>query len=99
MHVRWIPTLFFAAAATPAFAQSPNVLTAKPENDVVFARKLYELGQTDMAESLCTLLEAGGKLTDLAGKPLDYRAEDPQVNAGIIASNGVVHAGILHRLG
>ena len=49
MHVRWIPTLFFAAAATPAFAQSPNVLTAKPENDVVFARKLYELGQTDMA--------------------------------------------------
>jgi 3'(2'), 5'-bisphosphate nucleotidase len=44
------------------------------------------------------LEEAGGKLTDLAGKPLDYRATDPQVTSGIIASNGVVHAHILGKL-
>lgn len=53
----------------------------------------------DLAATQVILEEAGGKLTDLAGRPLDYRAEDPQVTVGIIASNGVVHGNILHKLG
>jgi 3'(2'), 5'-bisphosphate nucleotidase len=52
----------------------------------------------DLAATQVILEEAGGRLTDLAGKPLDYRAEDPQVNTGIIASNGAVHAAILNKL-
>lgn len=53
----------------------------------------------DLAATQVILEEAGGRLTDLAGHPLDYRAEDPQVNSGLIASNGAAHAAILRKLG
>jgi 3'-phosphoadenosine 5'-phosphosulfate (PAPS) 3'-phosphatase len=52
----------------------------------------------DLAATQVILEEAGGRLTDLSGAPLDYRAADPQVNAGVIASNGVTHKVILERL-
>lgn len=66
MYVRWIAPLLFAATASTAFAQTPNVLSGKPDSDAVFARKLFERGQTDMAETLCDLLEKSGKLSGQA---------------------------------
>jgi 3'(2'), 5'-bisphosphate nucleotidase len=53
----------------------------------------------DLAATQVILEEAGGRLTDLAGRPLDYRAADPKVTSGLVASNGVVHPYILQRIG
>lgn len=53
----------------------------------------------DLAATQLILEEAGGKLTDLSGKPLDYRAENPRVDGGVIASNGATHGFIVARLG
>ena len=52
----------------------------------------------DLAATQVILEEAGGRLTDLSGRPLDYRAPHPRVDEGIIASNGVLHDAILARL-
>lgn len=52
----------------------------------------------DLAATQVILEEAGGRLTDLAGRPLDYRAAHPRVDEGIIASNGTLHEQILARL-
>jgi len=41
------------------------------------------------------LLEAGGNLTDLAGKPLAYSGPQLRNPNGVIASNGVVHARVV----
>ncbi|MFO1009100.1 MAG: hypothetical protein U1F29_03470 [Planctomycetota bacterium] len=66
MYVRWIAPLLFAATASTAFAQTPNVLSGRPEADAVFARRLFERGQPDMAEAVCDLLEKSGKLSGAA---------------------------------
>ncbi len=44
------------------------------------------------------LQEAGGKLTDLFGKPLRYNSPEVQNRNGIVASNGVAHAEIIAAL-
>jgi 3'-phosphoadenosine 5'-phosphosulfate (PAPS) 3'-phosphatase len=49
----------------------------------------------DLAATQLILEEAGGRISDLEGRPLDYRAADPQVTSGIVASNGAVHEAIL----
>lgn len=53
----------------------------------------------DLAATQVILEEAGGRLTDLAGKPIDYRAEHPRVDTGIVASNGITHQTIVERAG
>jgi 3'(2'), 5'-bisphosphate nucleotidase len=37
------------------------------------------------------LREAGGKMTDISGEPLQYRAQELRNPNGLVASNGVVH--------
>lgn len=44
------------------------------------------------------LAEAGGRLSDLDGQPLDYRGRDLSNRRGLIASNGVTHPAIVERL-
>jgi 3'(2'), 5'-bisphosphate nucleotidase len=44
------------------------------------------------------LTEAGGRLTDLYGRPLEYAHKDVRNRNGLIASNGVVHDAVLARL-
>ncbi len=53
----------------------------------------------DLAATQIILEEAGGKVTDLKGEPLNYRSENPVIHSGIIASNTVTHRTILNRLG
>jgi fructose-1,6-bisphosphatase/inositol monophosphatase family enzyme len=45
------------------------------------------------------LEEAGGRLTDLQGRRLDFRSPNPVLTQGIVGSNGAVHAQILEKLG
>lgn len=52
----------------------------------------------DLAATQLILEEAGGRLTDLSGRPLDYRADHPRVDGGIIASNGTLHDAMVARL-
>jgi histidinol-phosphatase len=54
---------------------------------------LWDLGATQLI-----LEEAGGRLTDLGGKRLDFRAPNPVLTKGIIASNGATHQSLLDKL-
>ncbi len=45
------------------------------------------------------LAEAGGRLTDLAGAPIDYRAPGVRNLRGLVASNGRLHDRVLAALG
>lgn len=42
---------------------------------------------------------AGGRVSDLAGAPLDYRSPSLANERGLVVSNGLTHAAILARLG
>lgn len=53
----------------------------------------------DLAATQVILEEAGGRLTDLQGQPLDFRDPNPVITRGLIASNGVTHPVILDKLG
>ena len=44
------------------------------------------------------LEEAGGRVTDLFGEPIQYELEDVQNHGGIVAANGAAHARIIERL-
>ena len=54
----------------------------------------------DQAAGAIVLEEAGGRITDLAGKPLDFtQGRRLEQNRGVLASNGVLHAKGLEALG
>jgi 3'(2'), 5'-bisphosphate nucleotidase len=44
------------------------------------------------------LSEAGGKMTDVTGAPLDYLGADLRNRRGLVASNGLVHAEVIAKL-
>ncbi len=54
--------------------------------------------QWDTCAPEIILQEAGGKLTDLFGRPLGYNSPDVQNRNGIVASNGVAHQEIIDAL-
>jgi 3'(2'), 5'-bisphosphate nucleotidase len=41
---------------------------------------------------------AGGRVSDVAGAPIDYRGESLVCERGLVASNGLTHEAILARL-
>lgn len=55
--------------------------------------------QWDTCAPSVILNEAGGRLTDLFGRPLLYNSPDVKNRNGIIASNGVAHDQIVRALG
>jgi 3'(2'), 5'-bisphosphate nucleotidase len=52
----------------------------------------------DLAAPQLILEEAGGWLTDLAGRRLDFRSPDPVLRGGLVASNRMVHSLVLDKL-
>jgi 3'(2'), 5'-bisphosphate nucleotidase len=44
------------------------------------------------------LTEAGGRLTDLFGRPLNYNVPDVNNRNGLVASNGVSHDLVIETL-
>jgi 3'(2'), 5'-bisphosphate nucleotidase len=52
----------------------------------------------DLAAPQLILEEAGGWMTDLSGKRLDFRKPDPILRSGIVASNRMVHSLILDKV-
>jgi 3'(2'), 5'-bisphosphate nucleotidase len=55
--------------------------------------------QWDTCAPEIILREAGGKLTDLFGRPLLYNSPEVQNRNGIVASNGVAHGQVIAALG
>ena len=54
----------------------------------------------DQAAGSLLIEEAGGQVTDLAGRPLDFRSGRRLLrNTGMLASNGVLHAAALEAVG
>jgi len=45
------------------------------------------------------LTAAGGRLSDLQGRAIDYRAAPASLADGVVASNGPLHAGTLSAVG
>jgi 3'-phosphoadenosine 5'-phosphosulfate (PAPS) 3'-phosphatase len=54
---------------------------------------LWDLGAPQLI-----LEEAGGRMTDLSGKRLDFRSVNPVLSQGLIASNGATHDSLLEKL-
>ncbi len=52
----------------------------------------------DSAAMEVILEEAGGKLTDFYGNPLEYNKPDPRHRKGIVASNGSIHDEVIEFL-
>jgi 3'(2'), 5'-bisphosphate nucleotidase len=50
----------------------------------------------DHAAGVLITQEAGGKVTDVTGKPLDFsQGRELSANQGIVATNGLLHNGVL----
>jgi len=63
------------------------------------ARPDYREKIWDQAAGALILEEAGGKITDLEGKPLDFAAGRTLANnRGVLASNGLLHSAALNGL-
>jgi 3'(2'), 5'-bisphosphate nucleotidase len=54
--------------------------------------------QWDTCAPEIILTEAGGRLTDLFGRPLEYNSPEVQNRNGIIATNGVTHERVVNTL-
>ena len=54
--------------------------------------------QWDTCAPEVILIEAGGRISDLFGYPLDYNVPDVQNRNGLVASNGVAHDQIIDTL-
>lgn len=78
-------------------SQAKYALLAKGEADLIFrllspSRPDYREKIWDQAAGSILVEEAGGRVTDLGGKPLDFAAGRELVNnVGVLVSNGVLH--------
>jgi 3'(2'), 5'-bisphosphate nucleotidase len=82
-------------------SQAKHVIVAAGDADVMvrFPRASYREAIWDQAAGALLIREAGGKITDLAGRPLDFSTgRRLQNNEGLVASNGVLHEALLKRL-
>ena len=62
-------------------------------------KKSYEEKIWDHAAGMIIVEEAGGRVTDLFGKPLDFsRGRTLDNNQGIVATNGLVHERMLEAV-
>jgi 3'-phosphoadenosine 5'-phosphosulfate (PAPS) 3'-phosphatase len=52
----------------------------------------------DIAAGHALVAEAGGRVSDLAGRPLRYGGESPAHSGGLLASNGVLHEAAIRAL-
>ncbi len=85
-------------------SQAKFAVLAAGRGDLLFRllsadRPDYKECAWDLAAGSLVLEEAGGRITDLSGKPLDFTAGRRLVhNRGVLASNGVLHDAALEAL-
>jgi 3'(2'), 5'-bisphosphate nucleotidase len=54
--------------------------------------------QWDTCAPEAILHEAGGRITDIAGNPLQYNVPEPRNLHGVVASNGVIHDQVINAV-
>jgi 3'(2'), 5'-bisphosphate nucleotidase len=54
--------------------------------------------QWDTCAPQAILHEAGGRMTDVHGNPLQYNTTDPRNRNGMVASNNVIHERVIHAI-
>ncbi|MBD3311264.1 MAG: 3'(2'),5'-bisphosphate nucleotidase CysQ [Candidatus Magasanikbacteria bacterium] len=64
----------------------------------IYVNTSDKTGEWDTAAGSIILQEAGGIITDLDAKPLDFLKEKPYNTRGFVASNGTQHEQILNKL-
>ena len=85
-------------------SQAKYAVLASGEGDLLFrlisdSRPDYREKIWDQAAGSLVVEEAGGRITDLSGKPLDFtRGRTLEGNRGIAASNGRLHAAAVEAL-
>jgi 3'(2'), 5'-bisphosphate nucleotidase len=79
-------------------SQAKHVMVAAGEADLLvrFPREGYREAIWDQAAGAILIEEAGGQVTDLAGRALDFSSGRRLLrNDGLIASNGALHAAVM----
>ncbi|MGE0460134.1 MAG: 3'(2'),5'-bisphosphate nucleotidase [Vicinamibacterales bacterium] len=82
-------------------SQAKHVMVAAGEADLLFRfpRAGYKEAIWDQAAGTLLIEEAGGRMTDLAGRPFDFSTgRRMTANDGVLASNGRVHEAVLEAL-
>lgn len=92
------------AAPVRMDSQAKSVLLAAGEGDLIFRllsprRPDYQEKIWDQAAGAILVQEAGGRVSDLTGAPLDFSAGRTLArNAGVVASNGLLHDAALEAI-
>ena len=68
------------------------IASGKADFGVAISSKLR---QWDTCASSCIVTEAGGKMTDLSGNPLQYNVKEIRHWQGVVTSNGALHEQIV----
>ena len=58
----------------------------------------FKIHLWDLCATQVILEEAGGRITDIRGNPIDYSRKETSHNLGVIASNRIIHDDIVERL-
>lgn len=73
-------------------------LIASGEAELYVVTGLGKVKEWDTCAPELILQEAGGRMTDLCGRPLYYNRPDPRMHAGLLASNGPAHGQLSARV-
>ncbi|MCC7034755.1 MAG: 3'(2'),5'-bisphosphate nucleotidase [Acidobacteria bacterium] len=82
-------------------SQAKHVMVAAGETDLLFRfpRAGYKEAIWDQAAGTLLIEEAGGRITDLSGRPFDFSTgRRMTANDGVVASNGRLHQAVLDAL-
>lgn len=82
-------------------SQAKHVIVAAGDADVLvrFPRTGYREAIWDQAAGALLIAEGGGRITDLAGRPLDFSTgRRLERNVGLLASNGRLHDRLLQMM-
>lgn len=72
-------------------------IVARGEADL-YANTYEKFFDWDVCAGHILVTEAGGQVTDLAGKPIVYQAPDFSQTRGLLASNGRIHGDVVTKL-
>ena len=95
-------SLGIAQAPVRLDSQAKYAVVARGEADIYLrlpTRKDYREKIWDHAGGVLVVEEAGGRVTDVTGKPLDFtHGRELTMNSGVVVSNGRLHDGLIDAL-
>lgn len=101
--VRIAQTLGITAPAVRMDSQAKYATVARGDAQIYLRLptvKGYEEKIWDHAAGMLIVEEAGGKVTDIAGRPLDFTCGQTLArNRGVVATNGLIHDAVIAAIG